>query len=285
MSEFTDGSNVLGDMIARLATKDNSEAGDYYDEEGFLMCHNCHTRKQFELDVLGHVRKVPVMCKCKEEELAKENEERERREVEAKIKRLQEKGITDAQYLKWRIETDDRQNAKISDAVIRYIDKWDEMRDKNMGILFYGNVGTGKTFYAACIANKLIERGVGVLMTNIPSLMSAMSKDFEREKNRILHEISTVPLLILDDIGVERDTTYGYEKIQEIIDTRYRSGLPLIVTTNLSPHELTNPQDLRYKRVYDRVLEMCYPILVDGRSRREVKAKSMRSDARDILGI
>ena len=285
MSEFTDGSSLLGNMIAKLAMKDNSEPGDYYDDEGFLMCHKCHTRKQFELDVLGHMRKVPVMCKCMKAEDDKEKAELAERETRAKIRRLQEKGITDAKYLRWRIESDDRQNAKISDAVIRYADKWDEMQEKNMGILFYGSVGTGKTFFAACIANALIDKGVPVLMTNIPSLISAMSKDFEREKNRLMFEIANVPLLILDDVGVERDTAYGYEKIQEIIDTRYRSGKPLIVTTNLSPAELQNPQDIRYKRVYDRILEMCYPILVNGRSRREKKAVSMRQDAKDILGI
>lgn len=285
MSELTDGSNLLGDMIARLATKDNSEPGDYYDDEGFLMCHKCHTRKQYELDVLGHMRRVPVLCECGKEALEREKEAQAKQETQARIRRLQEKGIADAQYLKWRIEADDRQNPKVSDAVARYAEKWDEMLERNMGILFYGNVGTGKTFFAACIANALIERGIGVMMTNIPSLMSAMSKDFEKDKAKLLWEVSNIPLLILDDVGVERDTAYGYEKIQEIIDTRYRSGKPLIVTTNLSPSELKNPQDLRYKRVYDRILEMCYPILVDGRSRREGKAKSMRMDARDILGI
>lgn len=285
MSQFENGGNLLGDMIAKLAVKDNSEPGDYYDSEGYLMCHNCHTRKQFELDVLGHMRRVPILCECGKKRRDQEEAEQKQKELMVHIQRLQEKGIADPQYLKWRIENDDRKNQKISDAVLRYTEKWPEMKEKNIGILFYGNVGTGKTFFAACIANRLIEKGVGVLMTNIPSLVTAMSKDFEKEKSRMLYEIANVPLLILDDVGVERDTAYGYEKIQEIIDTRYRSGLPLIVTTNLAPAELQNPQDLRYKRIYDRILEMCHPILVDGVSRRVAKAKSMRSEARDILGL
>ena len=284
-SNFADSSNVLGDMIARLAMKDNSEEGDYRDEEGFLICHKCHTRKQYELDIFGHMRRVPIMCKCAEEKHQREQEEMERQENMLRIKRLQEKGISDPQYLKWRMENDDRMNPKLSDAVERYVNKWNEMYDKNMGILFYGSVGTGKTFFAACIANGLIDKGIGVLMTNIPSLMTAMSKNFEKDKERILSEISQVPLLILDDVGVERGTDYGYEKIQEIIDTRYRSGKPLIVTTNLSPEVLRNPEDPRYKRVYDRILEMCFPIVVDGKSRRAKKAKNMWNDAKDILGL
>lgn len=284
-NEFTDGNSTLGAMISRLATKDNSEPGDYYDDEGYLICHKCQTRKQFELEMFGYMRRVPVLCKCGKERRDREEAEQKEQEAQLRIQRLRNRGIADPQYLKWRIEIDDRQNPKISDAVMRYVAKWDEMKERNVGVLFYGNVGTGKTFFAACIANGLIDKGIPVLMTNIPSLITAMQKDFEKEKDRILREIADVPLLILDDVGVERDTAYGYEKIQEIIDTRYRSGKPLIITTNLSPEVLKNPEDPRYKRVYDRMLEMCVPIAVTGKSRRTGKAKTMWTEARDVLGL
>lgn len=285
MSDFDSGSNIFAGMIAKLAQKDNSVPGDFRDDEGFLVCHVCHERKQLEIDILGHIRKVPRMCACARERDRQRQEEAAKSEAALHIRRLQEKGIADPKYLKARIEADDRSNPKVSDAVGRYVEKWDEMRKRNMGILFYGNVGTGKTFFAACIANGLIDKGISVLMTSIPSLITAMSKDYGRDKPRLLAEISSVPLLVLDDVGTERNTAYGYELVQEIIDTRYRSGKPLIVTTNLAPSELQNPTDLRYKRVYDRMLEMCHPILVDGASRREQKAKAMRSEAREILGL
>ena len=135
------------------------------------------------------------------------------------------------------------------------------------------------------ISSSLIEQEIPVIMTNIPALITSMSKDFEKDKSVILQRISYVSLLVLDDLGVERNTAYGYEKLQEIIDTRYRSGKPLIVTTNLLPKELKEPEDSRYKRVYDRILEMCHPIHVGGESRREAKARNMREEAKNILDI
>ncbi len=285
MNELTNG---VAAVISKLVSTDNSKPDDYYDSENYLICGKCHSRKQTDVDMsclgLG-IRRVGMRCKCEDERIKEEQRKAKEAEELKRIKALQERGIADPQYLQWRIENDDRKNKRISDAIVRYTEKWDEMKAKNMGILFYGTVGTGKTFFAACIANRLIEQGIPVLMTNIPALITAIAKDFEKDKAAILNRISQIPLLILDDLGVERDTSFGYEKIQEIIDTRYRSGKPLIVTTNLSPKELKEPQDLRYKRVYDRVLEMCYPILVDGVSRRKLKAQNKRDLFESILEL
>lgn len=278
--------NGIASVFTSLIGADNSKAGDYYDNEGFLICGNCKTRKQTEvnLEFLGQgIRKVGCLCTCGKEKIELENRLAKETERLNRIKVLKEQGIADPQYLKARLENDDRSNAKISNAVMRYVDKWEEMQDKNMGILFYGEVGRGKTFYAGCIANRLLEKGIPVIMTNIPALITAMTKDFEKDKAKILSSISSVPLLVLDDLGVERDTTYSSEKLQEIIDTRYRSGKPLIITTNLSPNELRNPTDLRYKRVYDRVLEMCYPLLVEGTSRRQEKAQNKREEFKHLI--
>lgn len=283
MNEINNAS--IGTLISQLAIRDNSNPGDFYDQEGYLVCCNCHTRKQYELELFGAVRRVPVMCKCEEEKHKKEQEEERQRQLQAKIDGFRKSGITDPEYLKWRIEADDKTNLKISNAVVRYIDKWETMKKQNMGILFYGNVGTGKTFYAACIANALLDREIAVLMTNIPALITSMQNDFERNKQSLLYKIFDIPLLIIDDLGSERDTPYSCEKLYEIIDARYRSGKPLIVTTNLSPEELKNPADLRYKRVYDRILEMCHPILVTGESRRVKKAANKRKQACELLGI
>lgn len=54
-----------------------------------------------------------------------------------------------------------------------------------------------------------------------------------------------------------------------IIDSRYRSRKPLIVTTNLTLTELKNPQDTAHARIYDRLLELCTPIACTGPSMRK----------------
>ena len=55
---------------------------------------------------------------------------------------------------------------------------------------------------------------------------------------------------------------------RKIIDSRYHSRKPLIVTTNLILMELKNPQDTAHARIYDRLLELCTPIACTGPSMR-----------------
>ena len=134
-------------------------------------------------------------------------------------------------------------------------------------MLLWGTCGNGKSFAAACIANALIDRGVPALMTSFPAIL----KDFtnESEIERIMREYD---LVIIDDLGAERQSEYALEKIFYAIDERYKSGKPLIVTTNQPikvMNEYRNGTDMRYSRIYDRILEMCIPIPFDAPTRRK----------------
>ena len=93
------------------------------------------------------------------------------------------------------------------------------------------------------------------------------------EKNTYIKNLCRVPLLILDDFGMERGTEYGLEQIYAVIDGRYRSGKPLIATTNLTLQELKNPQDTAHARIYDRLLEMCVPVQFKGESFENVRLR------------
>ena len=73
---------------------------------------------------------------------------------------------------------------------------------------------------------------------------------------------------------MERGTEYGLEQVYNVIDSRYRCGKPLIVTTNLSLDELQHPQDTPHARIYDRLLEMCAPILFTGTNFRRQTAQN-----------
>ena len=88
---------------------------------------------------------------------------------------------------------------------------------------------------------------------------------------------------IIDDLGVERSTEYAMEQMFSVIDARYRSGKPLIVTTNLKLDEIKHPPDLAHARIYDRILERCVPILFAGKNFREENADGTKSTARKII--
>ena len=133
------------------------------------------------------------------------------------------------------------------------------------GIMFTGNVGTGKTFYACCIANAVIDRGCTAWVTTLQPLVRALCSYESAEK--ILAKIRKVDLLVLDDLGSTALNDFTTDKIFEIVDERYRSGKPLIVTTNLNPDEAWK-SSIGMRRIFDRLRERCRLVVVDGESRR-----------------
>ena len=93
------------------------------------------------------------------------------------------------------------------------------------------------------ITNALMEKEVAVRMTNFATILGDLAASFEG-RNEYISRLCSYPLLILDDFGMERGTEYGLEQVYSVIDSRYRSGKPLIATTNLTLEELQHPQAL-----------------------------------------
>lgn len=152
----------------------------------------------------------------------------------------------------------------------QYVEHWPEMRRENMGLLFWGPAGTGKTFAAACIANALVDLEVGVRMITLGEALLNLFGMSGEERIQYLEVLTTCGLLILDDFGVERRTPYAREQVYEIVNRRYLSGRPMVVTTNLTLKELKNA-DRDDSRIHDRVLERCVPVCFDGTSLRQEK--------------
>ena len=195
-----------------------------------------------------------------------EKEERARLHYE-NVQRLKLQGFTDWAMQDWTFANDHGQNPQMQLAQ-RYVAHWPEMREKNVGLLLWGGVGTGKSFMAGCIANALMEQEVAVCMTNFARIMNELNNAFSG-RNEVVDRLCGYPLLVIDDFGMERGTEYALEQIYNIIDSRYRSRKPLIVTTNLTLTELKNPQDTAHARIYDRLLELCTPIACTGPSMRK----------------
>lgn len=282
------GKAIFDSLAAQ--SRNNYEEGDYTDSEGFLCCGKCHTRKEFEITLpegfgQERVKRVGVACQCKKEEMEKEKAAREREEFNRRMIMLQKDGITDPAYLRYTFEHDDMRNPEVSQVCRKYVENWDDMMKDNIGILFYGGVGTGKSFLACCIANALLEKLVTVSVTNFPRILNRL-QGFDEERQAFIDKLQRYKLLVIDDLGVERDTSYSVEQVFNVVDTRSRSGMPLIVTTNLSMEDLKNPPSLAHSRIYDRVLEMC-PIRLKlvGESRRTGNAIDRRDKARKLLGL
>ena len=134
----------------------------------------------------------------------------------------------------------------LMDKARAYVENWKEAYRNNTGLLLFGDVGTGKSFFAGCIANALLDRDVPVLMTNFPTILNRLTGMFSEDRADFIASFDEYDLLIIDDLGVERSTEYAMEQMFFVIDSRYRSRRPMIITTNLKLAELKNPPDLAH---------------------------------------
>lgn len=273
-------SSVLSPVIRAANEANMAQAGDYT-QNGLLHCGKCRTPKQTRVTLPGAGSiLVGCLCRCGLESREKEREARRRQEEMDKLDRLRSVGIVNQKLRGATFDADDRINPGPMEKVRRYAEKWEAMREKDIGLLLYGGVGTGKSFAAACVANYLIDHKISAFMTNPASILNMA---FGSDKNEYISDLMKYPLLILDDFGMERNTDYATEQMFNIVDARYRSGKPLIVTTNLSLQDLKNPQDMAHRRIYDRVLEMCVPLNFGAVGRRAEYAKEKVHTAAELL--
>jgi len=147
--------------------------------------------------------------------------------------------------------------------------------------LLWGDVGTGKSYVAACIANALISQGIAALMTSATKINNEFF--YEKDKNKYIDALNYYQLLIIDDLGVERKTDFAMENLFTVIDERYKSNKPLIITTNLTLEQMENPAQMDHKRIYDRILEKCTPLAFDGSNKRREKRRLNFAAAREQL--
>ena len=271
-------------IIAKAKETNNIVEGDYIGEDNLYYCGKCHTRKQTAVEVFGNVRVVPCICKCKADAIKQEAEAQRQREFFEKVKRYRSAGFPESEMASWNFAADDGTNPKMTAAMQNYVHHFAEFRSKGKGLLLFGDVGTGKTFLAACVANALIDRGVPALVTNFARIANTLQGMFDG-RQAYLDSLNHFPLLVLDDLSTERQTEYMLEIVYNVIDARYRAKLPLIVTTNLTREELMNPADIRYKRIFSRLFEMCTPIEVSGIDRRHAALKNDIAATKQLLGL
>ena len=277
---------VVDEVLRKMESITNEgikAADDYTDADtGLLICGQCRTRKQKKISFLGEERIVGCLCRCAAEKLEKEREEYRVEEELLNIQKMKSAGLQDRTFYNY---TFDHCDASQENAVYakRYVEHFSEMVQTGQGLLFWGNVGTGKTFLAGCIANALLEQKIPVLMTSFPKILNALGGLYSSERNEYLASLNHYTLLVIDDMGIERESQYTAETIYTVIDERYKSGKPFIITTNIQLDALKNPQDVEHARIYDRIMERCMPVYFGGRNYRSELGQENRDMAKKVL--
>ena len=270
------------ESVLKRITVTRLEPGDYTGKDGLLYCGKCRTPKQFRMEAPPlEGRLLPHPCRCEQERLDREAAEQEARRHRQAVADLKRRGFTDPAMREWTFANDNGKCPQMKHARF-YVEHWDTMQEENIGYLLWGGVGTGKSYFAGCIANALMEQEVAVRMTNFALILNDLTASFEG-RNEYITRFCRAPLLILDDFGMERGTEYSLEQVYNAIDSRYRSHRPLIVTTNLSLKDLQHPQDTARARIYDRLLEMCAPIRFSGENFRRATAQDKLARLKNLM--
>lgn len=254
-----------------------------YAKNGNVYCKTCHEQINGEvINVMGTWMIFPSQCKCQRDEEARWKEH----ERAMRINQLKDICFTNPKQRGYTLGKCLINNKKTLSVASNYISKFEEVSKKNVGILFYGEVGSGKSYLAAAIANAVMEEyQISCKMRNFSQIINDLqSGGFELDKNKYIESLVRTPLLILDDLGIERNTPYALEQVYNIINGRCLQGKPTIITTNLSIELIRNhTESIEYKRIYSRVLEMCIPVLVSGDDIRNQIHKSKIEEARELL--
>ena len=277
MSDYDNA--VLG-----LATEAQAEPEDYTGEDGLLYCGSCRQPKEAYFaegkSLFGrdrHPRECDYQRKRREKQEAADRERKHHDTVEE----LKRRGFSNAAMRQWTFGNDNGKCPQMDKARF-YAAHWEDMKAENIGYLLWGKVGTGKSYFAGCIANALMECEISVCMTNFALILNDLAASY-KDRNEYIDRLCSFPLLILDDFGIERGTEYGLEQVYNVVDSRYRSQKPLIVTTNLTLEELQNPEDTAHARIYDRLLEMCCPVFFTGENIRKATAQGKMERLKGLM--
>jgi len=152
---------------------------------------------------------------------------------------------------------------------------------KHHFLTFVGEPGRGKSHLALGIGWHWLENNLGLVKywqveTLLDDLRHGFRADTDEKAQRfdnLLKQIKEVPLLILDDLGVEQSTPWARAKLDEIIDYRYIRGEKTLFTTNLAPDKL---QDRIASRLQEGIV-----VVLEGEDYRSIKARMRRGRSED----
>lgn len=227
---------------------------DFIGNDGLWHCGHCGKPKQKYIHCLGKEWLVGFICECQE------NAGKEKRELEARNKVIQERLN---ECFENRTAHTAKDDAPDTDAA-KVCDKYAQSFEKaGKWLVLYGGVGTGKSYRAAKACRDVINRGKRAKFTTLAEIERSL---WDNDKAEVYKKLDSYDLIVLDDFGAERQSDYTKEIRYNVVDMRYNSNKAMIITTNVKKFD---SDDLADKRVFSRISEKALYVKMDGADRRK----------------
>lgn len=226
------------------------------------------TLVRMSMPFLGKDMDIKSDCRCERERKEREEAEEKRRERAERAEHERSACFPFDSLCHMDFSHDDGANAPISRLCRNYVGKIGEAIKQNAGILFYGAVGSGKTFYAACLANAAIDAGYSVAFTSLATVSAQMNADYGKHRDSVVSGLCRKDIVVIDDLGIERGTDTARENIYQAVNALCLSGTLIIATTNMSIKAMQDETDPTLQRIYSRIFGSCQPVEVKASDRR-----------------
>ena len=144
----------------------------------------------------------------------------------------------------------------------RLLDRIQTGTHPELGLFFFGEVGTGKTHLATACLDELAKQGIPGLFIRVADLFDLVNSSFGAARGdfsvtAFIGLVSRISCLVLDDVGVQSWSLSEQKRLQQILEGRQANGLPTIYTTNLGAQDLVRCLD---KRLVSRIVGTTYPV-------------------------
>lgn len=267
------------------------------DKNDYIECEYCKNklyRKTIDWNLYGTKRVMKLdyeRCNCKDAQkywneydmkklqmFEEEKKLRKMQEFANKVDKIIKNSKMSKRNLNYKFDNFEvnSNNKKVYQSLKNYNEKLvNEVERK--GLILVGNNGVGKTHLACSIANELIKNGIPIIYGTLINLLAELKNTYDVYNNisemKIIKLYEKVDLLIIDDLGKEKPSEWGLEKLFTIINSRYENNLPVIITTNYNQNSLIDRLSINgeietAKSIISRLYEMCYLVKIEDRDHR-----------------